>query len=179
MSSFAAALLAVPGAHASVVPATPVAHATSGDVRYAWSQPGGYAVSENVGTAELEIDRSASQAGAAGRVCYGVTNASAEAGTNFIKLAGSGEHQVDFAAGQTQAWASFPVVDQGINGPSRDARAFMYACTGGVTVAQGQCQCHAAAERPAAGARSGEPARLLADADERRSTAVRQVVRVR
>jgi endoglucanase len=140
LSSFAAALLAVPAAHANVIPATPVAHAVaaaaSGSVQYAWSQPGGYSVSENVGTAELEIDRSASQAGAAGHICYGVTNASAEAGTNFIKLAGSGEHQVNFAAGQTRASASFPVVDQGINGPSRYARAFLYACTGGVSVAQ-------------------------------------------
>lgn len=129
------ALACLPGL-TLVLLAMPAARANASDVQYAWAQPGGYSVSEDVGTAELEVDRSPSQAGAAGHVCYGITNQSAEAGTNFIKLAGDGQHQVDFAAGQTKAYAPFTVVDQGINGPSRYARAFLYACTGGVSVAQ-------------------------------------------
>jgi len=118
---------AMPLAHATSR-STP--HATSGAVDYWYANTDNYQASEDVGEYPIIIDRSDdSQPGV---ICWGVTNKSDEAGSNFTKVPGT---QVDFAAGQSSATVYLKIHDQGINGPAKLARAFMYSC-GGNTVAQ-------------------------------------------
>ena len=56
-------------------------------------------------------------------VYYGVTNKSSGAGNNFDKVANS---ELDFAPGQSTATFNVTIHDQGINGPLRTARAYLY-----------------------------------------------------
>ncbi len=56
-------------------------------------------------------------------VYYGVTNKSSEAGNNFDKI---GNSELDFAPGQSIATFNVTINDQGINGPMRTARAYLY-----------------------------------------------------
>jgi endoglucanase len=56
-------------------------------------------------------------------VYYGVTNKSSGAGKNFDKVANS---ELDFAPGQSTATFDVTIHDQGINGPARTARAYLY-----------------------------------------------------
>jgi len=97
-------------------------------VHYRFANPN-YLANENVGLYPLRIKRSdASQPGV---ICWGVTNASAEAGHTFDKQGG---HPVQFAAGQAEKTVYVRVYDQGIRGPSWLARAFMYSCGGNTAV---------------------------------------------
>ena len=98
----------------------------SGTVDYAYANTDGYQASEDVGQYPLIIRRN--DASAPGTVCWGVTNQSDEAGTNFTKV---GAEHVDFAAGQSSATVDVTIHDQGINGPPKYARAFLYGCGDG------------------------------------------------
>ncbi len=53
----------------------------------------------------------------------GVTNKSSAAGNNFNKI---GNSELDFAPGQSSATFNVTIHDQGINGPMRTARAYLY-----------------------------------------------------
>jgi hypothetical protein len=92
-------------------------------VHYWFANTDGYQASENVGQYPLVINRD--DASNPGTICWGVTNKTDEAGSNFTKV---GSTHVDFAAGQTSATVYVPINDQGINGPAKYARAFMYGC---------------------------------------------------
>jgi hypothetical protein len=105
-----------------------------GSVRYAFANTDGYKASEDVGNYPLVIDRSDSSQ--PGTICWGVTNESDEAGSNFTKV---GSTHADFAAGQSSVTVYVPIHDQGINGPSKTARAYMYGCgEGGVATTRNQ-----------------------------------------
>lgn len=102
------------------------AHA-AGAVHYWFANTDGFQASESVGEYPIVIDRD--DASQPGTICWGVTNKSDEAGSNFTKI---GSTHVDFAAGQSSATVYLPIHDQGINGPAKYARAYMYGCGGGV-----------------------------------------------
>ena len=105
----------------TVTPALTVAH--SGPVHYWFANTDGFRASEDVGEYPIVIDRD--NASAPGTICWGATNKSDEAGTNFTKV---GSTHVNFAAGQSSATVYLPINDQGINGPAKYARAYMYGC---------------------------------------------------
>ncbi len=94
-----------------------------GVVNYSFANTDGYQVNENVGNYPLVINRD--DASLPGVVCWGVTNESDEAGSNFTKI---NKQQVAFAAGQSSATVTVPINDQGINGPAKYARAYLYGC---------------------------------------------------
>jgi hypothetical protein len=94
-----------------------------GIVNYSFANTDGYQVNENVGNYPLVIDRD--DASAPGVVCWGVTNQSDEAGSNFTKI---NKQQVTFVPGQSSATVGVPINDQGINGPAKYARAYLYGC---------------------------------------------------
>ncbi|HET9126333.1 MAG TPA: hypothetical protein VFN65_15750, partial [Solirubrobacteraceae bacterium] len=122
-------------AHARSWRATPEAmpHA-AGPVHYWFANTDGFQASENVGQYPIIINRD--NASQPGTICWGVTNQSDEAGTNFTKI---GSTHVDFAAGQSSATVYLPITDQGINGPAKYARAYMYGCgDGGVSTTPNQ-----------------------------------------
>jgi hypothetical protein len=96
---------------------------TAGAVHYWFANTDGYQASEAVGNYPLVIDRD--DASQPGEICWGVTNKSDEAGSNFTKV---GNTHLDFAAGQSSATVYLPIHDQGINGPAKLARAYMYGC---------------------------------------------------
>ena len=103
------------------------AHAV-GAVNYSFANTDGYRASESVGSYPIVIHRD--NASQPGTICWGVTNKSSEAGSNFAKV---GNSQVHFAAGQSDVTVGVPIHDQGINGPAKLARAYMYGCgEGGV-----------------------------------------------
>jgi endoglucanase len=123
VSALAACLAAVPAqARPRVAPSDPIAHA-AGPVHYSFANTDGYQASEDVGNYPLIIDRD--NASQPGTICWGVTNKSDEAGSNFTKV--NSQH-VSFAAGQSSVTVYVPVHDQGINGPPKYARAYMYGC---------------------------------------------------
>lgn len=107
-------------------PAVSVAHA-AGAVHYSFANTDGYQASESVGNYPIVIHRE--DASQPGTICWGVTNVSVEAGTNFTKVPST---HVDFPPGQSSATVYLPIHDQGINGPAVFARAYMYGCGGGV-----------------------------------------------
>jgi hypothetical protein len=108
-------------------PSNTVAHA-AGAARYAFANTDGYQASESVGNYPIVINRD--DASQPGTICWGATNVSVEAGTNFTKVPST---HVDFVAGQSSATVYLPIHDQGINGPAELARAYMYGCgMGGV-----------------------------------------------
>lgn len=81
-----------------------------------------YQVNEDVGQFAVTVNRT----GDLSRpevVYYGVTNKSSEAGDNFDKISNS---ELDFAPGQSSATFNVTIHDQGINGPMRTARAYLY-----------------------------------------------------
>jgi endoglucanase len=96
---------------------------SSGAVTYWFANTDGYQASENVGNYPIVIDRD--DASQPGTICWGVTNKTDEAGSNFTKI---GSTHVDFAAGQSSATVYVPINDQGIDGPAKYARAYMYGC---------------------------------------------------
>jgi endoglucanase len=110
-----------------------VAHA-NGSVHYSFANTDGYQASEDVGNYPLIIDRD--DASQPGTICWGVTNKSDEAGANFTKV---GSTHANFPAGQSSVTVYVPIHDQGINGPSKLARAYMYGCgDGGVAATPNQ-----------------------------------------
>ncbi len=80
-----------------------------------------YRASENVGRFAVTIQRT--NASGPEIVYYGVTNKSASAGSNFDKI---GNSEADFAPGQSTYTFYVTIHDQGINGPMRTARAYLY-----------------------------------------------------
>jgi hypothetical protein len=95
-------------------------------VHYSFANTDGYQAGESVGEYPIVIHRD--DATQPGKICWGVTNKSDEAGTNFTKVPNT---EVDFAAGQSDATVYLPIIDQGINGPAKLARAYMYGCGDG------------------------------------------------
>jgi hypothetical protein len=121
LSGLAAGAFAAP-AHARTLPASDsIAHATSSV--YSFANTDGYQASEDVGDYPLTITRT--NAAEPGVVCWGVTNQSDEAGGNFTKIS---KQHVEFAAGETTVTVDIPINDQGINGPPKFARAYLYGC---------------------------------------------------
>jgi endoglucanase len=105
----------------------PIAHA-AGAVHYSFANTDGYQASESVGNYPIVIDRD--DASLPGTICWGATNKSVEAGTNFTKVPST---HVNFTAGESSVTVYLPIDDQGINGPAELARAYMYGCgEGGV-----------------------------------------------
>jgi endoglucanase len=82
-----------------------------------------YNVNENAGQFPVTITRTDSSGPAT--VCYGVTNKGATAGNNFDKI---GNSMATFAPGESTTTFNLTVNDQGINGPARTARAYIYRC---------------------------------------------------
>lgn len=121
------ALCAVPAPAQALSSPDAVAHTPSSV--YSFANTDGYQVSEDVGNYPLIIDRT--NASAPGVVCWGVTNKSDEAGINFTKTSSN----VSFAAGQSSVTVDVPIHDQGINGPSKYARAYLYGCGDGGSAA--------------------------------------------
>jgi len=81
-----------------------------------------YRVNENAGQFAVTVVRTG-DVSQPGFVHYGVTNRTAEAGDNFQKIPNT---ELDFAAGQSTATFNVTIHDQGINGPMRTARAYLY-----------------------------------------------------
>ena len=122
LSASAVCLCAVP-AQARVAASSDRSADAAATVNYSFANSDGYQVSEDVGNYPLVIDRD--DASAPGVVCWGVTNQSDEAGSNFTKI---NKQQVAFAPGQSSATVTIPINDQGINGPAKYARAYLYGC---------------------------------------------------
>jgi Glycosyl hydrolases family 6/Calx-beta domain len=80
-----------------------------------------YRANENVGQFTVTIERS--NTNGPETVYYGVTNKSAQAGVDFDKI---GNSEADFAPGQSTTTFNVTIHDQGINGPMRTARAYLY-----------------------------------------------------
>ncbi len=106
----------------ALTPAGSIAHAARA-VHYSFANTDGYQAGESVGNYPIVINRD--DATLPGTICWGVTNKSDEAGSNFTKVPNT---HVDFAAGQSSVTVYVPIHDQGINGPSKYARAYMYGC---------------------------------------------------
>jgi len=83
-----------------------------------------YQASENVGRFAVTIERT-DPAGPE-TVYYGVTNLSSEAGDNFDKVPNT---KATFAPGQSTFTFYVTINDQGINGPMRTARAYLYGAS--------------------------------------------------
>lgn len=81
-----------------------------------------YRVNENVGKFAVTVVRTGDLSQPE-TVYYGVTNMSSEAGNNFDKVPNS---TLVFAPGQSTATFNVTINDQGINGPMRTARAYIY-----------------------------------------------------
>jgi endoglucanase len=80
-----------------------------------------YRADENSGKFAVTIQRNDTNGPEV--VYYGVTNKSSGAGSNFDKIPNS---EIDFAPGQSTASFYVTIHDQGINGPMRTARAYLY-----------------------------------------------------
>ncbi len=80
-----------------------------------------YQASENAGRFAVTIERT--NAGGPEVVYYGVTNKGSEAGNPFDKVPNS---EATFAPGQSTYTFYVTIHDQGINGPMRFARAYLY-----------------------------------------------------
>lgn len=80
-----------------------------------------YQANENAGQFAVTIDRTNTSGPEV--VYYGVTNSSSSAGNNFDKI---GNSEADFAPGQSTFTFYVTIHDQGINGPMRTARAYLY-----------------------------------------------------
>jgi endoglucanase len=102
-----------------------VAHA-AGASHYSFANTDSYQASESAGNYPIVIQRD--DASLPGTICWGATNQSVEAGTNFTKVPNT---HVDFTAGQSSVTVYLPIHDQGINGPAELARAYMYGCGDG------------------------------------------------
>ncbi len=84
-----------------------------------------YRVNENAGQFAVTVERS----GDLSRpevFYYGVTNKSSEAGDNFDKISNT---EAQFAPGQSTVTFNVTVHDQGINGPMRTARAYLFGAS--------------------------------------------------
>ena len=80
-----------------------------------------YDANENAGQFAVTVQRTNTNGPEV--VYYGVTNKGSEAGNNFDKVHNS---ELDFAPGQSTATFNVTIHDQGINGPARTARAYLY-----------------------------------------------------
>lgn len=83
-----------------------------------------YDVNENAGQYPITLTRTGDTSKPA-TVCYGVTNKGSEAGNTFDKV---GNSMATFAPGASTTTFNLTVHDQGINGPSRMARAYIFRC---------------------------------------------------
>lgn len=82
-----------------------------------------YNVNENAGQYPITVTRTDSSGPAT--FCYGVTNKGSTAGDNFTPI---GNSMATFAPGETTTTFNLTVKDQGINGPARTARAYIFRC---------------------------------------------------
>ncbi len=122
VSSAIACLAVAPQAFAAVLPAR-IGHdrardAGSAGVSFSSAR---YRVSEDVGKFAVTIQRT--NTSGPETVYYGVTNKGSEAGNDFNKIHNS---TAQFAPGQSTATFNVTIHDQGINGPMRFARAYLY-----------------------------------------------------
>jgi hypothetical protein len=128
LSALASCVCAV-SAQARVVAAPHAVGHTPGSA-FSFANTDGYQVSENVGNYPLIIDRD--NTSKAGVICWGVTNESDEAGSNFTSIKTT---HTAFAAGQSSVTVFVPIHDQGIHGPAKLARAYMFGCGDGGSAA--------------------------------------------
>lgn len=122
LSSAVACLAVAPQAFAAAAPAR-AAHDAADNSRSesVFFSSAVYQASEHVGRFAVTIERTSTS----GRetVGYGVTNKGAEAGNDFDKVPHS---EAVFAPGQSTSTFYVTIHDQGINGPMRFARAYLY-----------------------------------------------------
>jgi endoglucanase len=132
LSALASCLCAVSAQARVAVSPDAISHAAGS--AFSFANTDNYQVNENVGNYPLIIDRdNASQPGV---ICWGVTNESDEAGSNFTTIKTT---HTAFAAGQSTVTVDVPINDQGINGPAKLARAYMFGCgDGGVASTHNQ-----------------------------------------
>jgi endoglucanase len=83
-----------------------------------------YDVNENAGQYPITLTRTGDTSKPA-TVCYGVTNKGSESGNTFDKV---GNSMATFAPGESTTTFSLTVHDQGISGPARLARAYIFRC---------------------------------------------------
>jgi endoglucanase len=83
-----------------------------------------YNANENAGQFAVTVERTNTDGPEV--VYYGVTNKSSGAGNNFVKVPNS---ELVFAPGQSTATFNVTIDDQGINGPARTARAYLYGAS--------------------------------------------------
>jgi endoglucanase len=83
-----------------------------------------YTANENAGRFAITVDRSNDSGSEI--FYYGVTNKSSEAGQNFNKVPNT---EASFAPGQSSYTFYVTIDDQGINGPMRKARAYIYGAS--------------------------------------------------
>ena len=83
-----------------------------------------YRADESVGRFAVTIERTNTNGPEV--VHYGVTNKGSEAGNTFQKV---GNSEADFAPGQSTYTFYVTIHDQGINGPMRRARAYLYGAS--------------------------------------------------
>jgi endoglucanase len=109
--------------------ASPQAFAATGHDGSSSSGSGGvyfssavYNANENAGQFAVTIERT--DTSGPETVYYGVTNKSSGAGNNFDKIKNGGV--AVFAPGQSTSTFNVTIDDQGINGPARTARAYLY-----------------------------------------------------
>ncbi len=121
LACLAIAPQALGASHKAATKHTPVAHAAGGGTISLSSAV--YNVSERAGQYAVTITRTDSSGPAT--VCYGVTNIGSTAGNNFDKV---GNSMATFAPGASATTFDLTVHDQGINGPARMARAYIFQC---------------------------------------------------
>lgn len=124
-AALCACLVIAPQALAATIAAhtttDPVAHAANGGTISLSSSV--YNVDENAGQFPITVTRTDTHGPAT--FCYGITNKGSAAGKNFEKV---GNSMASFADGQSTTTFNLTVDDQGINGPPRAARAYIFRC---------------------------------------------------
>ena len=121
LASLVTVLVAAPQALAARTPHDGSSSSKSGSIALSSDV---YNVNENAGQYPITITRTGDTTKPA-TVCYGVKNISSEAGDNFDTIANT---EATFAAGAATTTFNLTVHDQGINGPSRVAQAYIFRC---------------------------------------------------
>lgn len=93
-----------------------------------------YDANENAGQFPVTVTRTGDVSQPA-TFCYGVTNVGAEAGKPFDPI---GNSEATFPAGASTTTFNITINDQGINGPTRLARAYIFQCGKGQSEPVGQ-----------------------------------------
>jgi endoglucanase len=105
----------------AATPRLRVTHSASSHAAGVFFSSSVYSANENAGQFAVTIERT--DPNGPETVYFGVTNRSAQAGVDFDKIDNT---EATFAPGQSTVTFHITVHDQGINGPMRTARAYLY-----------------------------------------------------